>query len=243
MHRFFIGRRKYGSTVRIVLEMFLPSRNMNLYYDSNVRILLHKYYLFAFAFSTSRRLSSFNTATASLIVRGRLSYARRWLNRSATEIILLSAALPVLRTAAESGEGSPERRDEGTARRLDHHDDAERTTPTFSPARTNGDADAQGTPSTMDTTMDTSSASSFSLAPGSKASVDFSDSRLKSALHSLRIFCCLFVSVRLHTQRQRGMSSSGCRKLFFPRGIANAGSSDRLMRGSVRFGSCATSVK
>ena len=115
MHRFFIGRRKYGSTVRILLEMFLPSRNMNLYYDSNVRILIHKYYLFAFAFSSSRRLSSFNTATASLIVRGRLSYARRWLNRSATEIILLSAALPVLRTAAESGEGSPERRDEGTA--------------------------------------------------------------------------------------------------------------------------------
>ena len=113
MHQVFIGRRKYGSTVRIILEMFLPSRNMNLYYDSNVRILIHKYYLFAF--STSRRLSSFNTATASLIVRGRLSYARRWLNRSATEIILLSAALPVLRTAAESGEGSPERLDEGTA--------------------------------------------------------------------------------------------------------------------------------
>ena len=34
--------------------------------------------------------------------------------------------------AAESGEGSPERRDEGTARQLDYHDDAERTTPTFS---------------------------------------------------------------------------------------------------------------
>ena len=127
-----IGRRKYGSTVRTLLKTFLPSRNMNSYYDPNVRILIHKYYLFAFAFSSSRRLSSFNTATASLIVRGRLSYARRWLNRSATEIILLSAALPVLRTAAESGEGSPERRDEGTARQLDYHDDAERTTPTFS---------------------------------------------------------------------------------------------------------------
>jgi hypothetical protein len=66
--------------------------------------------------------------------------------------------------AAESGEGLPERRDEGTAHQLDFHDDAERTTPTFSPARTNVDADAQGTPSTMDTTMDT---------PGSKANVDF----------------------------------------------------------------------
>ena len=77
--------------------------------------------------------------------------------------------------AAESGEGSPERRDEGTARQLDYHDDAERTTPTFSPPRTNGDADAQGTPSTMDTTMDTSSASPSSVTPGSKASVDFSN--------------------------------------------------------------------
>ena len=77
--------------------------------------------------------------------------------------------------AAESGEGSPERRDEGTARQLDYHDDAERTTPTFSPARTNGDADAQGTPSTIDTTMDTSSASPSSVTPGSKASVDFSN--------------------------------------------------------------------
>jgi len=150
---------------------------MNLYYDSNVRILIHKYYLFAFAFSSSRRLSSFNTATASLIVRGRLSYARRWLNRSATEIILLSAALPVLRTAAESGEGSPERRDEGTA------------------------------------------------------------------LHSLRIFLFVVCVGSTSHQQQRGMSSSGCRKLFFPRGIAHAGSSDRLMRGSVRFGSCVTSVK
>ena len=77
--------------------------------------------------------------------------------------------------AAESGEGSPERRDEGTARQLDYHDDAARTTPTFSPARTNGDAEAQGTPSTMDTTMDTSSASPSSVTPGSKASVDFSN--------------------------------------------------------------------
>ena len=34
----------YGLTVRILLEMFLPSRNMNLYYGPNVRILIHKYY-------------------------------------------------------------------------------------------------------------------------------------------------------------------------------------------------------
>jgi len=49
-----------------------------------------------------RRLSSFKTATASCIVRGRLSYARRRLNCSAKEIILLSAALPDLRTAPDA---------------------------------------------------------------------------------------------------------------------------------------------
>jgi len=37
-----IGRRKYGSTVRTLLKTFLPSRNMNSYYGSNVRILHDK---------------------------------------------------------------------------------------------------------------------------------------------------------------------------------------------------------
>jgi len=64
-----------------------------------------------------------------------------------------------------------------------------------------------------------------------------------TALHSLRIFLFVVCVGSTSHQQQRGMSSSGCRKLFFPRGIAHAGSSDRLMRGSVRFGSCVTSVK
>lgn len=80
------------------------------------------------------------------------------------------------RTRAESGAGSPERRDEGTARQLTFHNVGE-ATPTVagelsSPATTNRDGDAQGTPTT-DTTM--GSASSFSLTPGSQASVYFEE--------------------------------------------------------------------